>query len=191
MRKGGGKPKGGKYELTICAKLAIAFKPLGIQEDDCYRTKNSGATKKQPGDIQFSPHFAKMFPVLVECKHYKSIRYSLGKTLSGQPKSCMPRIWWQQVIREQKERKDKMGVLVFRQNNCPDLICLKIKHFEKLCLGLPKWEALSWSMFTHWKETSLVILKFSEFLKIVVDKKKSLRILKKRDKQNDVSKKRA
>lgn len=164
MRKGGGKPKGGAYEITIARKIAAAFKSLGISEDDCYRTKNSGATKKQPGDIQFSPSFAKKFPVLVECKHYKSIRYSLGKTLSGQPKSMKVRKWWQQVIQEQKERKDKFGILVFRQNNCPDLVCLKIEHYQSLCLDLPKWEALSWSMFTRWKDTTLIILKFDEFL---------------------------
>jgi len=175
MRKGGGKAKGGQYEHIIIHKLAAAFKPLGIHEDDCYRTKNSGATKAQPGDIQFSPTFAKLFPVLVECKHYKSVRYSLGKTLSGQPKSCITKHWWKQVRGEQKELKHKIAILVFRQNHCPDIVCLKIEHYHTLCGHNPDWKMFSWSMFTMWKNESLVMLSFDEFLNCCVDKIKRSR----------------
>lgn len=168
MRRGGGKSKGGAYEHIIIHKLAAAFKPLGIQEDDCYRTKNSGATKSQLGDVQFSPRFAKLFPVLVECKHYKSIRYSLGKTLSGQAKTSKPKVWWRQVIREQKERKDKMGILVFRQNNCPDVVALKQEHYNTLISLVHPYAAYTWCMFTMWKKETIIMLPFDEFLRDVV-----------------------
>ncbi len=183
MRKGGGKQKGGAYEHIIIHKLALAFKSLGIKEDDCYRTKNSGATKSQPGDIQLSPRFAKILPVLIECKHYKGVKYALGKILSGQPKSSPLFVWWKQVIREQKERKDKMGILVFRQNNCPDIVVLRIDHYAYLCGTLgPDWKHYSWSMFTMWKKESIVMLPLDEFLPVVVDKISRQRIIKKRSK---------
>src|ERR1700761_7991388 len=95
--------KGGAFEHTVIRRLAEAFKPLGISEDDIFRTKNSGATKKQPGDIQFSPAMAKLWPVLVECKHYKTVPYSLGKTISGLKKTNLLQVWWKQVMRAQKE----------------------------------------------------------------------------------------
>jgi hypothetical protein len=175
-----GKPKGGKYEHTVIKILAKAFAPLGIQEDDIFRTKNSGATKAQPGDIQFSPRFAKIFPVLVECKHYATVKYKLGKSVDHQPASFHLFFWWKQVVREQKERKDKMGILVFRQNNCDDLICLKITHFEQLCGHFPKWQAFSWLMSTSWKNETLVVVPLKEFLPLVVSKIKAQRIIKKR-----------
>jgi hypothetical protein len=188
MRSGGSKSKGGAYELIICRKIALAFKSLGIKEDDCYRTKNSGATKRQPGDIQFSPRFAKLFPVLIECKHYRSISYKLGKDLSAQPKSYVICKWWLQVIREQKERKDKKAILVFRQNNCSDLILLTREHFRELTLSRPE-NFMGWFMMTNWKhKSSLIMLSLEEFLiRVVIACKaqkrnniKALRIIKQR-----------
>lgn len=160
--------KGGAYEHTVIRKLAVAFKPLGIQEDDIFRTKNSGATKSQPGDIQFSPRLAKLLPVLVECKHYKTVKARLGKSIDKQGASFHLFFWWKQVQREQKERKDKMGILVFRQNNVQDLIAIRVDHFRELCGKLPKWELFHWSMFTSWKKQAIVVCPFSEFLDLVV-----------------------
>lgn len=172
MRKGGGKAKGGAYENTIARKIAAAFKSLGIHEDDCYRTKNSGATKKQPGDLQFSPHFAKMFPVLVECKHYKNVKYKLGKAISDLPKSFALKEWWKQVIREQSAIKHKKALLIFRPNNCPDIVCLTVEHLTDLCGDHAKWQVFSWSMFTMWKNHSLIMVPLDEFLPCCVDKLK-------------------
>lgn len=175
MRKGGGKAKGGAYEHKIIRILADAFKPLGIHDDDIYRTKNSGATKAQPGDLQFSPKFAKMFPVLVECKHYKTVKYRLGKSIDHQEASFHLFFWWKQVVREQKERKDKMGILVFRQNNCSDLVAVRVDHFQVLCSTLPKWEMFSWSMHTSWKKQAILVCPFDEFLELVLTKVKASR----------------
>lgn len=175
MRKGGGKSKGGKFELAIISKLTKAFKPLGIQEDDCFRTKNSGATKSQPGDIQFSPRFAKLFPVLIECKHYRSVSYLLGKKLDKQQKSNFLTAWWKQVVREQAQRKDKVGILVFRQNRCPDVVAMKVSQFNELMGYLPQWHAWSWSMFTTWKKETVMFVLFDEWLKFVIVKKQANR----------------
>jgi len=176
------KAKGGGYERVIIAKLAKAFVQLGVAEDDIFRTKNSGSTKAQPGDIQFSPKMAKLFPVLIECKHYKNILYKLGKNFSSQPKSYPTVQWWKQVIREQALRQDKFGILVFRQNNCQDLVCIQVKHYQALFGSLPKWEQYTWSQFTFWKKDSLVILPFKEFIKVYVQIKLKQRIAHTRSK---------
>lgn len=122
MRKGGSKAKGGAYELSIAKKIASAFNQYGIKEDDCYRTKNSGATKSQPGDLQLSPAFAKIFPATIECKHYRNVRYKLGRKLDAQPKSFPIVEWWKQLEREERDAGNKFGLLIIRENNCADLV---------------------------------------------------------------------
>lgn len=180
--------KGGAYENTIIRKLTAAFKPLGIHEDDCYRTRNSGATKTQPGDIQLSPRFGKMFPVLVECKHYKRVKYQLGKSLDHQDKSFHLLKWWKQVEREQKQAKRKFrkegavrkSILIFRQNRCPDLVAITVDDFSFLCGKLPNWQMFSWMMFTSWKGKTVIMLHLDEFLPRVIRKIQQTRIIKKR-----------
>lgn len=176
--------KGGTYENTIIRKLTTAFTSLGIHEDDCYRTRNSGASIKQPGDIQLSPRFGKIFKVIIECKHYKRIKYQLGKTLDHQDKSFLLLKWWKQVAKEQKQAnkkfKDKArrAILIFRQNNCPDLVALTIDDFQLLCGYTPRWQALEWVMFTSWKQQPIVVMHLDDFLLQVVNKIKENRIIK-------------
>jgi hypothetical protein len=176
--------KGGAYENTIIRKLTVVFKPLGIHPDDCYRTRNSGATKAQPGDIQLSPRFGKIFPVLIECKHYKNVKYQLGKPIDNQDKSFHLLKWWKQVNKEQRQAQKKFkkkgnirkAVLIFRQNRCPDLIALKLEHYYSFGLS-PDWFHYSWVMFTMWKKESVIMLPLDEFLPLVVDNIKALRII--------------
>jgi hypothetical protein len=168
-----GKRKGGKYENLMLKMLAEEFKSIGIQQDDCFRTKNSGGTKDQAGDIGLSPRFAKIFPVLIECKFYKTVKYKLGKAVNKQSNSFHLYGWWEQVRREQKQHKDRCGILVFRQNNCPDLVCLKIEHFQVLTGKMPQWEMFSWSMCTSWQKESLIIVPFKELTVLVIEKAKA------------------
>jgi hypothetical protein len=166
--------KGGTYENTIIRKLTTAFARLGIHEDDCYRTRNSGASIKQPGDIQLSPKFGKLFKVIIECKHYKRIKYQLGKPLDHQDKSFLLLKWWKQVSKEQKQAnkkfKDKArtAILIFRQNRCPDIVCLKLDDFKKLVLGDLDRFYYSWFIFTKWKKEDIVLVLLDEWLVQVI-----------------------
>lgn len=171
--------KGGAFENTVARIIAKAFKSLGIEEDDCYRTKNSGATKRQPGDIQFSPAFAKLFPVLIECKHYRNVRINSGKSLDHQPKSYPIKAWWQQLLKEEKDyakthkkKFKKPGLLIFRQNSCPIVVGMHLDTYE-LLLGHPfSWTPYKWSMITSWKLRPVILVPLKEFLFLYVSSKK-------------------
>lgn len=165
--------KGGTYENTIIRKLTTAFACIGIHEDDCYRTRNSGASAKQPGDIQLSPRFGKLFKATIECKHYKIVKYQLGKPLHTQDPSFRLFAWWKQVEKEQQQAKKikgltRQGILVFRQNHCPDLVAMTIASFEFFCGNLPNWQKITWVMFTSWHSKKIIIMHLDEFLPKVI-----------------------
>ena len=179
MRKGGGKQKGGAFENVIARKIAKAFVKFNITEDDCYRTKNSGATKAQPGDLQMSPALAKLLPALIEAKHYKKIEYKLGKFLSAQPESYIIRKWWKQVKREERDhaRADKFkmqapkfGLLVMRQNNVPDICAFspqKLKSaFEARHCDHPHLTRYTFKnlIITYFRDEEVWIVPLADFL---------------------------
>lgn len=139
MRPGGGKPKGGAYENKIAKKIALAFAGCGIAQDDCYRTKNSGATKYQKGDLQFSSALRKMLDVVIECKHYKGGRivYQLFTPLKDMPKSWQFKQWWTQ-LEEEIISSDKPGLLIWRENNGEDLV----SFFDNFPFYTPKLDHL-------------------------------------------------
>lgn len=121
--------KGGAYENTVARKIAKAFRKHGITEDDVYRTKNSGATKKQPGDIQLSPVAVKVFPAVIECKHYKRIVWIMGKPIHNQ--NSYLKKWWKQVEQEQRDAPERFSILIFRPNRCPDMAAFVPKTVGK------------------------------------------------------------
>lgn len=173
MRKGGGKSKGGAYETATARRISKAFAMFGILEDDCYRTKNSGATKAQPGDLQLSPVFAKLLPAVIECKHYRTILFKLGRKLSAQPKSYPIHQWWLQVRAEEKaSTRNHFGLLIMRENNCDDLCAfspVKLhatfnKHnLRTIPLTRNCFDSL---LITHYKEDEIWIVPLSEFLEV-------------------------
>lgn len=176
MKKGGGKSKGGAYENIIARHLALRFKAFRITEDDCYRTKNSGATKKQPGDIQFSPAMSKVFPAIIECKHYKNILIKICVPLDRQPKSYPIKAWWIQLLREQKDVDKKFGansrfaLLIMRQNRCPDMVAFAPQTLSKV---LPTSNIRSAKfrniIKTSWKTDIIWIVPLSDFLDYFVE----------------------
>lgn len=124
--------KGGRYENTVITQLAAAFKPLGLAAGDITRTKNSGASKDQLGDVHFSPAFIKVFPAVVECKHYKKLPfYRICMPLHLQHKMIVG--WWKQVTRDQKKAKHRFALLVFRVNFCDDVVAFKPAQLHDLC----------------------------------------------------------
>jgi hypothetical protein len=155
MRKGGGKSKGGAYEILICRILAKAFAPFGALEDDFYRTKNSGSTKSAPGDIQISPAIAKLFPALIEAKHYRTISWRPGKPIQNQ--LAVFRKWWQQTEREQKAKKDRFALLVFRANHCPDMVA-----FKSDAINVGNFKNI---IKTSYKSVAVWIVPLADFLK--------------------------
>lgn len=172
MRKGGGKSKGGSFEHLIAEQISTAMKVFGIHADDCYRTKNSGATKAQPGDLQFSPALCSLLPATIECKHYAHINYKLGKPLHLQPKSYPILDWWKQLKREEKDAGNKFGLLIMRGNHCSDLVAFAPKRMVVVfdALNMPRFT------FSRYNFKSLIITRFhaeevwivplSEFLEV-------------------------
>jgi len=165
MRSGGGKAKGGAYEHTVAKRISLAMKCFNIHEDDCYRTKNSGATKAQPGDLQLSPALVKFLPATIEAKHYRTIKYKLGRKLSAQPSSYEIHQWWKQVEREQKDAPNKFSLLVMRENNCPDLCAFAISKIREIQPRLHFTRYTFGSLIvTHYKDKEIWIVPFEEFL---------------------------
>lgn len=80
MRAGGGKQKGSAFERKVAKLIRVAAKRvMKVKKSDVYRTPMSGghihAKRENPSDLVISKRVRKRFPFVVECKHYRRIRY--------------------------------------------------------------------------------------------------------------------
>lgn len=169
MRPGGGKPKGGSYEHKIADKIQKAFAHKGVEEGDVYRTKNSGAGKKQKGDIGLSSHAARHFPFTTECKHYKKFNLNhLFIPYVNMSSKWLFKQWWRQLKAECKISK-KPGILIIRANGCPDICALQMtylldllpvqKNFLHQLLEVPHTVVVA--------KRTIIVLRFDVFLKLI------------------------
>jgi hypothetical protein len=163
--------KGGNFENITARKLAKAFAIFGVKDEDFYRTKNSGASKSHPGDVQPSPFALQFIPATFECKHYKKIEWKLGKSISLQPKSYCILDWWKQVQKEERQTSNRFGLLIMRQNNCPDIVAFCPAKLKAIFAALNmRW--FSWTRATFRSVTitsycgdEIWIVNFAEFLR--------------------------
>lgn len=158
-----GKAKGGKFEHTIARTIAEHFNPLKIKEDDCYRTKNSGATVRQPGDIQFSPALRKVFPAVIECKHYRSIHYKMNAPIESQINPIKE--WWKQFRQEQRQAKKSHALLIMRENRCPIVVAFFPAAIDRIAPNVIIKKAKFRTIIkTSWKGDPVWIVPLTDFL---------------------------
>lgn len=156
--------KGGRYENIVITQLATAFKKLGIDAGDITRTKNSGASKDQLGDVHLSPAFMKLLPAIIECKHYKKLPFfRICMPLHLQHKIIVG--WWKQVTRDNKKAKHRFALLVFRVNFCADVVAFKPAQLDKLCPAVIIKKAKFRNIIkTTWKDEPVWIVPLDAFL---------------------------
>lgn len=168
MRIGGGKPKGGKFEHITADKIQKAFEHKGVKEGDVYRTKNSGAGKKQKGDIGLSSHAVRYFPFTVECKHYKKFNLNhLFHPYIEMSSKWLFKQWWSQ-LRAECKISGKPGILIIRANGCKDICALRMSHLLDM---LPKKEPLHQLLEVPHTvvvaKRTIIVLRFDAFLKLI------------------------
>lgn len=124
-RKSGnrGKSKGSAFERLVAGLLDDWW---GVPKKTFWRTTNSGGWV-EPGDIaprQRNGQDPVRFPVVIECKHYRTIDFlDIFKTEKKQ--DPMLAQWWDQVTTSQQQAQNSqplltypiIRLLIFRQNN--------------------------------------------------------------------------
>lgn len=120
MKSGGGRNKGSAFERLVSKLFLEAFKKGGVQTkpEDCFRTPLSGghrfASKTDPGDLQFSKELTELFPMVVECKHYREL--CLERYLQ-KPKKSWKEFQWLDQVSLSSQQTGRPPVLVMRGNN--------------------------------------------------------------------------
>jgi hypothetical protein len=122
MRKGGGHQKGSSFERKVAKLIAKAFRRLGIEQRDCWRSVLSGGHIISSGDLAMTDRLLDLFPVSIECKFYKRIHWErfLMPEFARQP-SWQEWKWWVQACEGAEKRKDRTlkPVLVMKENRGP------------------------------------------------------------------------
>jgi len=95
------KAKGSKYETIILLRLREI-------DPKAFRTMGSGNSKNDLGDIQFRNY-------IIEAKHYRTISFGQLFGKNG---------WWSKICVE-GILTNKIPLLVYRQNNQPDMLITK------------------------------------------------------------------
>jgi hypothetical protein len=120
----GSRAKGRSFENVVAKLIIETFAHKGILREHCYATPLSGghpfASKTDPGDLQFSPKLAKLFPYSVECKSYKKLNLielftPTAKTPGYKRSSGKIVDWWKQCKKAAAELK-RTPLLVMKQN---------------------------------------------------------------------------
>jgi hypothetical protein len=131
MRKGGGKPKGSKFEREVCSKLSLWI-TKGEHKDALWRSSMSGGratvhvkkggTNRQAGDIcAVAPEGHVLTDKFyIECKHYKSL--DLGNFFLGR-NGRLRKFWYKTVAQATKHNRNPM--LIAKQNNVPALVLIR------------------------------------------------------------------
>lgn len=165
MRRGGGKPKGTGYENKVASILVKAFKHKGVAKRDIYRTKLSGGTKTDKGDLLFASNMLKLFPYTVEAKFYKSFNFEqLFISLEKMKKSWKFKKWWRQLQQECKTTKLK-HLLVFRYNHAAENYCGFYPHEMEY---LPHSLKRAGKFVVKSDDGPIWVMPFTKFLKIYV-----------------------
>jgi len=134
--------KGNAFERLI-SKMIIAAVNKGCKSKyaakDCYRTPLSGGHPlADPGDLTYSPAFAKVFPYHVECKHHKS--FSLEHFF--RPTAAL-KSWCAQTIKGAK-KSERRPMLVIRGARTPIFVGLTIEpifgiEYIKIDINIDTW----------------------------------------------------
>jgi|TARA_R110000803_G_scaffold210841_1_gene284346 hypothetical protein len=135
MRKGGGKSKGNSFERDVCRKLSTWI-TNGTDSEVFWRAASSGAMAtqrqkvgkdtRQHGDITSVDAAGNAFidNHYIECKFYKDLHVQnivFGKRLVGE--GNLYNIWVD--TRNKSIELGKSPLLICRQNNMPEIICLR------------------------------------------------------------------
>ena len=122
MKKGKGKNKGNAFERKVSLLLAEWWK---VPKGTFWRSKISGGSN-EPGDI--TPRVldkddkALHWPFVIECKHYKDVKFHQLLTASKLKDGGKILSWWQQLTKDQKSLPvidPRIRLLIFRGNNTP------------------------------------------------------------------------
>ena len=107
-----GRNKGKAFERHIAKDILKAFPSFTPR--DCYRTPMSGGHPfADSGDLCISPDLQKLFPFVVECKHYRNFRFQDVLPPTKQF------ITWVFQARTAAAQMDRPWLLVVRGNNTP------------------------------------------------------------------------
>lgn len=130
MRSGGGKAKGASFERAVCKALS-QWLSNGTNDDLLWRSAMSGgrstvafkAGKRlsaQAGDVssihRISHPFTETF--YIECKHYRTLNFE--GFIKG--KGNLVAFW--QIASREANQYEKIPMLIGRQNNHPQIVCL-------------------------------------------------------------------
>lgn len=176
MRAGGGRGKGNGYENKIAKQVIAAFACFGMKRTDCYRTPGSGghrfAHKKDPGDLVLSARIQKMFPYSVECKFYKKVKlWPLWTSVEDQKRAHKFRSWLRQA--KAAAGKKKVPLLVFKENNGPDMAMFPMAEDTISQLGFRKFAVPF--LRTHWRDEVWLVVRLDDLLISLVQSEKRRR----------------
>lgn len=134
MKKGKGKNKGNAFERKVSSLLDIWWK---VPKGTFWRSKISGGSN-EPGDI--TPRILSVnnkplnWPFVVECKHYKDIKFLQLLNTSNLKNGGLIRGWWKQLtddyLKYNKPSNVLYRLLIFKGNHTPILVAFCPYDFE-------------------------------------------------------------
>lgn len=130
MKKGKGKNKGNAFERDVSLLLAEWW---DVPKGTFWRSKISGGSN-EPGDI--TPRVLEVndkplnWPFVIECKHYKDIKFSQLLTASKLKEGGRILSWWQQLTDDQINTLS-IRLLIFKGNNTPIYVAFCILDFPR------------------------------------------------------------
>lgn len=137
MRPGGGKGKGGGFELDIGYKLSLWLSD-GKRKDICCRTVGSGAQFTAakgrgtnagiPGDIRSQDELADKFfkHVVVECKFWKDLEFLRFLERKGELYQALEK------VKQEATELNRLWWLICRQNRRYDIVLMPSERIESI-----------------------------------------------------------
>jgi len=171
MRKGKGKNKGNAFERLVSNALDAWWK---VPKGTFWRSKISGGSN-EPGDI--TPRVLEVddkplqWPFVIECKHYKEIKFSQLLNASKLKEGGQIVKWWKQLTDDYESTGyTKIRLLIFRGNNTPIYVAFRPLDIERVGARLITAnikDKISYSNSKFLKDDIICICKWDNFSSVM------------------------